>query len=202
MGVNLNSLRVEFAKQILDSNRYKGLAKGAALSRVRAAQNEMVEEFEGHKVTQELEGGATYSGPSIVSYHADEKNANLFSFIGFPSGSNPVEILRELLKFPIDVRTSTRSGNTYYFKVLVPTVEDIEKATPMPSEYTAGTFSWARGVEDGDLIGAQNFLSIETSASRSGGGIQVKFKLDNSIEKTPYITDILEAFRKRLEQIV
>ena len=65
--------------------------------------------------------------------------------------------------------------------------------------------SWARGIEDGDgLIGLGNFLSIKASASRSGGGIQVEVNesLATSIEKTTYITDILEAFRKRLEQLI
>jgi len=204
MGVNLTKLRIEFEKQFTDSSRFKTLARGAALSRIRAAQREMVNTFEAHPVTKELEGGVDYNGPSLIKYHNSEHKANLYSFIGFPKGTNPLDVLRKLLLFPIDVRLSTRVKNTYYFVVLSPTTDDIEKATPMPTDYLSGTFSWARGIEDGDLLGIENFLSIKVSASRSGGGIQVELgsPLDSTIATSPYITDILEAFRKRLQLLI
>lgn len=201
MGVNLNSLRVQFGKQVFDTTKFKNLARGAALSKVRAAQEEMVEEFEAHRVTQELEGGPGFSGNSIINYFSVEGQANLYSFIGFKAGTDPVKLLRELLKKPIEVRLATRAKNSYFFRVLVPTTEQIEEATPMPDDYFAGDFSWARGVEDGDLLGIGQYLAIEAAASRSGKGIQVKIKTDSSIEATPYITDILEAFRRRLEEL-
>lgn len=202
--VDLKKLRIEFEKQVLDTTQYKNLARGAALSKVRSAQNDMVQTFESHPVTNELAGGADYSGPSLIRYHSADHKANLYSFIGFPEGTDPLDVLRKLLKFPIEVRVSTRVKNTYYFTVLAPTGEDIEQATPMPSEYLSGGFSWARGIEDGDLLGIGNFLSIKASASRSGGGIQVKVNepLDSEVSQSPFITDILEAFRRRIEQIV
>ncbi len=201
--VNLQKLRVEFEKQIFNTNQFKGLAQGIATRRVNIAQNAMVDEFEEHRVTKEIDGGIDYNGPSVIKYFSSEGNANLYSFIGFSAGTDPLKVLRELLKYPIQVKLATRNTNTYYFQVLVPTVEDIETATPMPDEYVSGSFSWAAGVEDGGLLGINTFLAIRVAASRSGGGIQVNMKhpTDSSIEKVPYITDILEAFRKRLQEL-
>lgn len=202
-GVNLNKLRVQFEREVFNTAQFKGLAQGIAQRRANIAQNDMVGAFEEHKVTQELAGGIDYAGPSVISYFNSDHNANLYSFIGFKAGTDPVSVLRELLKFPIKVQLATRTKNTYYFKILVPTTEDIEKATPMPDDYTSGNFSWARGVEDGDLFGIGEFLTIRASTSRSGGGIQVELKspTGSKIEKTPYITDILEAFRVKLQEL-
>jgi hypothetical protein len=201
--VNLQKLRVQFEREIFNTNQFKGLAQGIAQRRVNIAQGDMVDAFETHKVTEELAGGIDYSGPSIISYFNSQQNANLYSFIGFRKGTDPLEVLRELLKFPIRVQLTTRANNAYYFKVLVPTVEDIEKAIPMPDDYVAGNFSWARGIEDGDLFGIGEFLTIRASTSRSGGGIKVELKspTGSTIQKTPYITEILEAFRVKLQEL-
>lgn len=202
-GVNINNFRVQFGKQVFDSNRFKGLVSNVAQKRVNAAQNTMVKAFEDHRVTQELKGGADYSGPSVVNYFKpDVGNPNLYSFIGFPAGTDPVALLRQLLSFPIRVKMTTRSKNTYYFKALTPTKDDMEEATPMPSEYFSGNLSWAAGLEDGDLLGAGQFLAVKASASRSGGGIQVEIKdTGTTVERVTYINDILEAFRERLQAI-
>jgi len=202
MPVSIPALKVQFEKQVFNTNQFKGLALGIAQRRVNLAQIDMLETFEGNSVTKEIEGGVDYNGPSIINYHSTEGQANLFSFIGFPAGSNPVDVLRKLLEFPIRVQLATRNKNAYYFRVLSPTVKDVEDATPMPDDYLSGNFSWARGIEDGDLLGIGQYLAIETSASRSGKGIQIRFgNVNNSIETVPYITEILEAFRKRLEEI-
>lgn len=201
-GVDLNKFRVQFTKQVFNSNQFKGLAQGIAQRRVNVAQDAMIKEFVNHRVTQELQGGADYTGESVVKYFNPEKgNANLYSFIGFPAGTNPVALLQQVLSFPIQVKLSTRGSNIYYFKALVPTVENMEKATPMPAEYFSGTLSWARGLEDGDLLGAGEFLAIKASASRSGGGIQVEIKTNTTVEKVPYLTEILEAFRDKLQSL-
>lgn len=204
-GVNLNKLRVEFDKKLFNTNQFKGLAQGIAQRRVNVAQGSMVNAFEEHAVTREMEGGADYAGPSVVKYFRSDVKANLYSFVGFPKGTNPVELLRKLLKFPIQVKLQTRIQGTYYFAVLSPSSEDIEKATPLPDDYYSGDFSWARAVEEGDgaSLGIGQFLAIRVSASRSGGGIQVEdmSPQDSEIEATPYISAILEAFRVKLEQL-
>lgn len=203
MPLNIQKLRVEFEKQIFDTNQFRGLAQGIAQRRANIAQKDMVEAFEENRVTKELEAGPDYAGPSVISYFNEAGNPNLYSFIGFPRGTDPLELLRKLLKFPIQVKLSTRVGATYYYKILAPSAEDIEEATPLPSEYVSGNFSWARGVEDADIPGIGEFLAIQTSASRSGGGIQVKVNSPSgsTLEATPYITAILEAFREKLEEL-
>ncbi len=203
MPLNLSKLRVEFEKQIFDTNQFRGLAQGIAQRRANIAQQDMVETFEQHNITKEVQGGADYVGPSVIQYFSTNGNGNLFSFVGFKAGTDPVKVLRELIKFPIQVKLTTRVKNAYYFKILAPSINDMEKATPMPEDYFTGDFSWARGVEDGDLPGIGEFLAIKTSASRSGGGIQVEVKTPtgSSVTPTPYLTAILEAFRVKLQEL-
>jgi small nuclear ribonucleoprotein (snRNP)-like protein len=204
-GVNLQQLRVEFERKLFDTNQFKGLAIGIAQRRVNVAQNTMVQAFEENPVTVELKGGADYSGPSVVKYFRSDVNTNLYSFVGFPQGTDPLKLLRELLKYPIEVKLTTRVKNTYYFRVLVPTRKDMEEATPLPAEYYSGDFSWAAAVEEGDgeALGIGQFLAVRVSASRSGGGIQVEdmSPQSSSVQATPYITAILEAFREKLQQL-
>lgn len=204
-GVNIQKLRIGFEKSVYDGATLRRTAQRIAEESVLNAQEEMVERFENHQVTKELEGGIDYSGPSVVSYFKSDVKANLYSFVGFPSGTDPLKLLRELLKSRIEVRISTRSKNIYYFRILAPTTKDIEEATPLPEEYVAGDFSWARAVEEGDgeALGIGQFLAIRVSASRSGGGIQVEDMSPQSsdVKATPYITEILEAFRERLQQL-
>lgn len=204
MPLNLQKLRVEFEKQVFNTNQFKGLAQGIAQRRANIAQQDMVEAFEEHEVTKELEAGNTGSS-SVINYFSENGEGNLFSFIGFPEGTDPVAVLRELLKFPIQVKLSTRVDNTYYFQILAPSSEDIQKVTPLPSDYFEGDFSWAQGVEDGDIPGIGQFLNIKASASRSGGGIQIHIKdggeTGSTLRPTPYISEILEAFRSRLQEL-
>jgi hypothetical protein len=200
--LNLAALRVEFERQVFNTRQFAGLAKGIAQRRANIAQGQMENVFEEHGVTQELEAGNTGKSAYITYFKPDRGNANLFSFIGFPEGTNPVAVLRELLAEPIEVKLQTRARNAYYFRIMYPTADDIERATPMPSEYFSGNFSWARGLEDGDLPGIGQFLAIRAEASRSGGGIQVEIKdTGSSIARVPYITEILEAFRKKIQAL-
>ena len=205
LGVNIQNLRIGFEKKVFDSNVMKVQAKEIAARSINEAQDAMVESFERHPVTKEIDGGVDYSGESVVSYFKSDIKANLYSFIGFPKGSDPLKLVRELLKSRIEVRLSTRVKSTYYFKVLAPTKEEIESATPLPDEYVSGDFSWARAVEEGDgeALGIGQFLAVRVSASRSGGGIQVEDMSPQSsdVRATPYITEVLEAFRKKLQEL-
>jgi len=55
---------------------------------------QMVNEFENHPVTKEIE-----SGPEATNITNTLGGAgNLFSYIGFEEGSNPIEVIKDILK--------------------------------------------------------------------------------------------------------
>ncbi|RTK99692.1 MAG: hypothetical protein EKK57_08935 [Proteobacteria bacterium] len=175
--------------------QFVGLAKGAALSKFNAAKNELLEDFDNHQVTKELEGDPLKEG-KILS------KGNLFAFFGFEQGEKPTEPIREILKNEIQLENNPefiakRIGFKISFPIKEPTKKELEDAAPMPN-YTSG--SWITKVEKG-LKGLEAFLVGAFIGSRSGGGIQAKNKVrDESFSGTPYLTAILKKFRERLKK--
>jgi hypothetical protein len=67
-------------------------------AKINAAQKEMIEEFQNHPVTREISAGENASNSSglLGGY------GNLFSFIGFDQGSDPIGSLDSIFKRKID----------------------------------------------------------------------------------------------------
>jgi hypothetical protein len=199
--VNSVQFEKEFEKQFWSKPQAVGLVKGQAQRNVNVAQDAMIDEFENHAVTIELEAGVGSDNISnSISYTGpDLGKPNLFTFIGFDEGTNPVAKLRELLLAPIFVQVGRRTGLSYEINVFSPEEEDIEESTPMPDAWTDG--SWARGVEDASIPNIDAYLAIDEKG-RSGGGLQIsgrKFKgFDSQLSPTPYVSEITNAFRNRL----
>lgn len=174
--------------------QFAGLAKGAALSKLNAAKNELIEDFDNHQVTKELEGDPLAEGKILPK-------GNLFSFFGFENGEKPTEPVREILKNQIELDNNPefktkRIGFSVSFPVKEPNKRDLENATPMPN-YTSG--SWLVKVEKG-LKGLESFLVGTFLNSRSGGGVQAKNEVrEESFNGTPYLTQLLKKFRDRLK---
>ena len=57
-------------------------------------KQEMIEEFNAHPITQEIELGVT--APNLSNTLSGV--TNLFSFIGFDAGSRPIDPIRQLLE--------------------------------------------------------------------------------------------------------
>ena len=70
---------------------------------VQGAQQLMISKFESHAVTQEIGGGATATNISNTLVGAGNL-ANLFSFIGFEQGANPLLPIRAYLAQNLEVR--------------------------------------------------------------------------------------------------
>ena len=157
-----------------------------------------------HPVTREIEGGASadnISG-SLDGY------GNLFSFIGFHSGTQPIADLRQFLNERVRLITSARtmvkshsSRITSKYRVVYPSLDDIATATPMPWE--GG--SWAINIERG-ISGFSSYLH-QSSQSRSGRGTQAKVGgrgtstsqriRGGAYRPARYISSIMEEFRSR-----
>ena len=195
--VNIRGLQAEIAVK-----GYK-VFKPAAERRVRDAlekeAKKLMLDFEGHSVTEEIDEGPNASNKS----NALGGYGNLFSFMGFESGSDPISPIRSLLARSIQIKSFRKKRNVLGFrlKFTVPTKEQIDAISPMPWS----TDSWTDAVEKG-VSGLGQYLHSKDrhfNTSRSGKGIQIDFDFSGggraNSTPTDYITGILNRMLKGIE---
>ena len=155
----------------------------------------MIKEFLGLPVTQELMQGAdgiNISGPL-------NGVTNLFAFIGFDRGAQPIlPIIQALentkIQFSKNIK-NPRIGNSY--NVYLPTAEEIFQITPLP--WATGR-SWAQGIERG--ISGLGFLLRKNNRGRSGAAIQSRVKVRGGrFNNTAYISSFINKYKKRFKEL-
>jgi hypothetical protein len=148
-------------------------------------------DFESHPVTQELEGGenASNSSGTLGGY------GNLFSFLGFDRGASPTAQVKSLIQsIRIDSNVQA-SAKGFKIRVNIPSKEDFAAITPMPWE---GGRSWLLDMERG-ISGLGAYLYGRFDASRSGSGIQSKYRYSNrTFRAVKYFSQMYNKFIRRL----
>ena len=194
--VNIRGLQAEIAQK-----GYK-IFKPAAEVRIRNVlakeKRKLLGDFDSHPITQEIEGGANGgNGSNTLGGYG-----NLFSFIGFESGADPISPIRSLLAKSIQIKSFRKKRNILGFKLkfTAPTIEEIKMVAPMPWS----TDNWVEAVERG-ISGLGQYLysnSKSYNVSRSGPAIQLDVELPsrggNSSPKD-YMTGILSRMLKNIE---
>jgi hypothetical protein len=185
LNLNIGKLRV-----------VKEAAFELAESKLESAKNNLLNNFNSHPVTQEIEAGESASNISgtLGGY------GNLFSFIGFQSGSNPVEIVRDLINKIRIIKSSyikpDANGSTISFGLRAPKISQFENETPMP---WAGGRSWLTSIEKG--ISNFNYFISKKLLGRSGGGVQSDSRIrESSYVSTPYFTRMYSDFFKKINK--
>ena len=166
--------------------------------KINEAQKQMVDDFESHPVTKEISSGSKGKNSSgILGGYG-----NLFSFIGFDDGSDPISPLSSIFKSKINfiVKKSGGAGK-FLINIDYPSQEIFEQNAQVK---WMGGRSWIDGIEKG-ISGLDSFLYKDAgnlNNSRSGTGIQSKYK-NRSVtqDKTPYVSEVLEKFKNRLNQL-
>lgn len=152
-------------------------------------KDKLINNFERHKITQEIDAGSNAANTSgtLGGY------GNLFTYIGFEESTKPIEPIRESLNgIFIQSTVFDKNGGSIVY-VNYPTARDIFNITPLP--WAEGR-SWAEGIEKG-LAGFGFFLSTESSVSRSGGGIQTKQQnKKGKFKNTSYISSLIKEFER------
>ena len=195
VSVNRSALRKIFDRQggpLLYPIYYKKIKEA-----VRAAQELLLAEFENHSVTKEIESGAGASNSSgTLGGYGD-----LYSFIGFDAGMDPIAPIRALLKKALTIRSlpANHRSAMQNFIIELPSKDEIFASTPMP--WAQGR-SWAEGIERG-ISGLGNYLSKESAASRSGGGIQTGGSIrGGGFENVKYLSEMLRNLQMNIRQLV
>jgi hypothetical protein len=156
---------------------------------------EMIKEFLSHPITQEIMEGP--SAPNISGTLGGV--SNLFAFIGFDAGNQPVAPILERLE-AVDIiynKEYKEKGIGVSFNVFLPTAEDIFAITPLP--WATGR-SWAEGIERG--ISGLGYL-VKKSGGRSGAAVQSRVNKvrGGRFQNTPYISSFIKRYKKRFEEL-
>jgi hypothetical protein len=170
------------------------VAKEKALEKAEKKVGEeksiLIQEFNNHEVTKEISAGpkAANTSGTLGGY------GNLFSFIGFEAGSDPISPVRDLLN-EIKVGNIKFNGERYYATVKYPSQNEIKKATPLPFEEGR---SWALGIEKG-ISGFTQYIYTRFLAGRSEEGIQSNRRSNSgSFRKQDYLNSLLQDFIKKI----
>ena len=158
-------------------------------------KQEMIKEFLGHTVTIEI-----MEGPSAANISGTLQGVtNLFAFIGFDEGDQPVlPIITLLESTDILYRKEVRTiGLGVSFDISFPTAEEIFAITPLP--WATGR-SWADGIERGRS--GLGYL-LRKSGGRSGAAVQSRVNKvrGGRFQNLPYISSFIKKYRKRFEQL-
>lgn len=158
-------------------------------------KNNYIQEFINHPITQEIKGGigATNISGTLGGI------TNLYSFIGFDEGTDPIKPIEDLLEksnYRI-IFNNKATDSTVIFDI--PTAAQIFAITPMP--WAIGR-SWARGIETG--ISGLGYYLKKTKNSKSGLGIQSstnQVRPGTVFKNTRYISDLINRFSKDLKNL-
>lgn len=154
-------------------------------------KKEMLMEFLQHPITQEIQSGPTASNISGTLSHG-----NLFSFIGFEAGSDPISPIIQVME-ETSISFYSRRRGEFLAKIIMPSPVSIFSVTPMP---WANGRSWAKGIESG--ISGLGFYINKQDTGRSEGGIQLKGKVRaGSFKNTKYISDLISKYKKKFSEI-
>ena len=166
------------------------------------ASNRMVRGFEEHPITTEIAGGpnASNSSGTLGGY------GNLFSFIGFQDGTDPLSAIREVINAEsFKIRDVLKRGPVVTMILSSPKASDVFSRTEMP---WAGGRSWAKGIEAG-ISGLGYYLNTYWPSGRSTTGVQTKFPIERNGTKagtaykpTKYISDLIARYTREAIQSV
>jgi len=156
-------------------------------------KKEMIKEFLAHPVTLEISAGP---GAKNISGTLNG-TSNLFAFIGFTPGEDPIKPIIEILE-RIDFKEGSGSKTGVDFLIDMPQSSDVFAVTPMP--WATGR-SWAKGIETG-ISGLGYLLNKAGKSSRSGVAIQVKNKVrSGGFSNTPYISALLKKYENKFKKL-
>jgi hypothetical protein len=190
--INMKSV----TKSLSYNKAFKSGMRKKVVKTFESSKNRLLQEFNAHPVTQEIKGGpnAKNTSGTLGGY------GNLFTFIGFPFGTDPTAVVQAMIRENIRLgqakkTRNTRSRVTVGVEIEMPSKAAFAAATPLP--FASGR-SWLYGIETG-ISGFGNYMFKKWKTSRSGRGIETQKKIrGGSFKNTSYFSSMLLAFTKRI----
>ena len=186
--INLRGLRKEIEQKGFP--QFKEQVAPRIEKKLKQETLRMLSAFDNHEVTKEIEAGpgASNSSGTLGGY------GNLFTFIGFDQGGDPITPLRSLLARSIKITSMRKQRGRLglIIKFTMPSEEQIAAVTPSPWS----TESWVTAVEKG-MSGLGRYLYSKQagrfSTSRSGQGIEASIDVRGagSSSAVQYVSKVL-----------
>jgi len=196
VNIDKNLLLKEFKK--FDLSSLQDEAEKIAESKINQIRGELLNDFENHPVTREIQAGAEAENISSTLNGI----GNLSTYIGFSPADNPIEPVKNILK-TVKInnkpkRVDSQDGVSFEFEVVSPTIEEIESVGKLPFEQGQ---SWVKGIENGiSGFGAYIYGKIFKN-SRSGKGIQSKISFRNgAFRPVRYLSEIMSKFYLKIKK--
>jgi hypothetical protein len=183
--------RKQLDSQIFNNKAVKELVADIVAKNINSEKGILIENFINHPVTQELQSGESSENISGTL----DGYGNLFSFIGFNNGTNPVSpVLNLLNKISISRNIQYKNGK-YKFQINVPSKQELFDASKMPWETGR---SWLFDMEK-TISGLGAYLYGQFETSRSETGIELKRKIFNrAFRRVKYFGTMYNIFNKKL----
>jgi hypothetical protein len=173
------------------------IAEKKVTAAVEKSRKIMMQEFEDHPITKEIDSGPNgYNQSGTLGGYG-----NLFSFIGFEEGMDPLSQIRAMLNKAITIKSMPASHKSMMtqFVIELPSKEEVFSETPNP--WASGR-SWAKGIEQG-MSGFGEYLNTMSFKSRSGEGIQADKKIrSGSFSNTKYLSNILNGLERNIKAMI
>lgn len=200
--INVAAIKRKFENHVEKNQKVAEYVDRKIKSLFERAHSALMREFLNHPVTKELIQSAKNpaSGTNISGTLGGY--GNLFTFLGFWFEKDPTKALENLLKKGFSANRTVRRKNFLYYRVHTPTPEQIKDASPMDWHPQV---SWAYAVENGNFSGAaeaSHYIFKTWLSSRSTHGIQIKHDYSSiSFRETPYLSEILNNFKEKMNNI-
>jgi hypothetical protein len=181
------------------ATKYKEEIRREALEKLRKLERIIIQSITNHQVSQEIEGGRKdpLNAPNISGTLGGYEN--LWAFIGFFEGDNPIKDLKDAITGRSVVNSVRVYKNVVRVNAQIPTIEQAYEATPMP--WAAGR-SWAEGISRG-ISGFGKYINTDSPHSRSGGGVQSDYKVrPGKFQNTSYLSPIFKQANERFIQVL
>jgi hypothetical protein len=170
-------------------NNLKDKSNKLIYKKFESEKKRMINEFLNLPVTKELMAGPQSRNISgtLGGY------GNLFTFIGFEVGAEPVLPIIQLLNKTQIVFNRLSPRGTSKIRIEMPSAKDIFAVTPLP---WATGISWAKGIETG-MSGLGQYINKPSAFSRSGSGLQTTSRLrSGKFSNMPYVSQFINKWQK------
>lgn len=193
----MSTFEADVKAAISSNKQYQAELKKIIKEQFEERKEALVENFTNHPVTKEI---SAEESPNISNTLGGY--GNLFGFLGFDKGSDPIYPVQETLKEKtkldhISIKTSTDSVLVRYS---VPDLDDFNSSAQLEWDAT----NWVKGIERG-ISGFQNFMA--KAAGKSGQGIQTKGSIKpftggaNRFRNTKYMSDLINKFKLSINKL-
>jgi hypothetical protein len=198
MPVSINRSVLMKSLKTFDLSSVKEQALEQAQDEMSKIKQELLEDYNDHPVTKELEAGADSENISQTLNGV----GNLTTYIGFQEGSNPTEPLRDKIKTvtlnPKGRVSKDDSNLSFEFDVIAPSIEEVESVGSLPFEQGN---SWIKGIENGISGFGSYIYGRMFKNSRSGKGMQGRksFRQGN-FRSVSYMSEIMTKFYTKVKK--